>query len=333
MGSSLACVYATIYYSYHEETVLLPKYSNRKMGNSLQIQTIAPASPLPSLLLHARLIDDAIQIWDTDRLPPNALYSFTKKLESEMKFGILEWEANAPTREVNFLDLTVRIGPDGKITCSTFVKPQNLFLYIPLKSAHPKGVLKSLVFGRLQSYAIQNCKRSDFISITKSLFLNLLKRGYTADILTPLFREAAMKIEAMKTGATSTATAYECTQQTISDRIFIHWEYHPKGVDRATIRDVFNDTLTPALTAEGISSKKLTIAFSTPRSLGQNLTKTQLKENPSNRVSLYIEQLESPSQPLTVNTATLAKERVEAGGGSPYGTALHPQNHPLFDSN
>ena len=142
-----------------------------------------------------------------------------------------------------------------------------------------------------------------------------------------------MKIEAMKTGATSTATAYECTQQTLSDRIFIHWEYHPKGVDRATIRDVFNDILTPALTAEGISSKKLTIAFSTPRSLGQILTKTQLKENPSNRVSLYIEQLVSPSQPLTVKTATLAKEWVEAGGGSPYGTALHPQNHPLFDSN
>lgn len=256
----------------------------------------------PPLLLHARLIDDAIQIWDTSQLPPQSLYSFSKKLQNEMKYGILEWEANTPTREVNFLDLTVKIEADGKIKVKTYVKPLNLFLYIPSRSAHPKGVLKSLIFGRLQCYAQQkNCDRADFISISKSLFSHLLKRGYTTDILTPLFREAATKIETMKLECTSTAKAYECTQETIGDKIFIHWEYHPKGVGRAVIRDTFKESIAPVLAAEGISTKNLTIAYSTPRSLGQILTKTQLEETPNHRVSSYVEQLESSSQPLTTD--------------------------------
>ncbi|MGL5935090.1 MAG: hypothetical protein ACRCZI_05660, partial [Cetobacterium sp.] len=137
MGSSLACVYATIYYSFHEETYILPKYMHISCGSEIlmpELQTPVPFSNTPPLLFHARLIDDAIQIWDLAQLPSNATRTFTGNLQAEMKFGILEWEAEYPSREKNFLDLTLKIGEDGIMGYKTYVKPQNLFLYIPMQS-------------------------------------------------------------------------------------------------------------------------------------------------------------------------------------------------------
>jgi len=90
-----------------------------------------------------------MQIWDAANLPPNVLANFTSHMSNVMKFGILDWEVDTPAKKVNFLDLTIQIETDGTITTRTFVKPMNLHLYIPPLSAHPLGVLKSLIFGNL----------------------------------------------------------------------------------------------------------------------------------------------------------------------------------------
>jgi hypothetical protein len=127
----------------------------------------------------------------------------------DMKFGILEWEAEYPAKEVNFLDLTIRIEKDGILTFKTFVKPQNMFLYIPAHSAHPKGVLKSLIFGGLYTYAIQNSMRADFIAMTKALFEHLINWGYTNEMLSPIFKEAATMIDRKQIGAASTDYSYK----------------------------------------------------------------------------------------------------------------------------
>jgi hypothetical protein len=143
MGTSLACMYATIYYSYHEETSLLHRYHPH--GGS---QTNRP------LLLYARLINDAFQVWDFSQLPqPFTITGFVPTLQQQMAFGTLTWEAETPSRQVNFLDLTIAIEPDGSISTKTFIKSMNLHLYIPPSSAHTKGVLKSLIFGNLQRYS------------------------------------------------------------------------------------------------------------------------------------------------------------------------------------
>ena len=67
-----------------------------------------------------------------------------------MKFGILEWEVEQLSQTVDFLDLTITIDADGSVATKTFVKDMNLHLYIPPRSAHPKGILKSLIFGTLK---------------------------------------------------------------------------------------------------------------------------------------------------------------------------------------
>ena len=76
--------------------------------------------------------------------------------------------------------------------------------------------------------------------------------------------------------------------------LFVHWEYHPRDIPRKTIRQIFEETLAPVLLESGLPKRRLTIAYSTPRSLGSCLTKTQLEEPDDIRVSTYIESMEQP---------------------------------------
>ena len=124
-----------------------------------------------AILFYRRLIDDAFMIVDTSLLPEGVMAAaFAKALEKIMQFGSLKWEAENVTTEVNFLYLTLTMSPNGYIRSRTYMKPLNLHLYIPPHSAHPKGVLKSLVFGNVQRYWQQNTERSDFIRIAKDFF-------------------------------------------------------------------------------------------------------------------------------------------------------------------
>jgi hypothetical protein len=251
MGTSLACIYATIYYSYHEETSILPTYS--AYNGAHRTSTPEPLTPVPlsthtPLLLHARLIDDAIQIWDADRLPTRVLADFQNHMTKAMAYGTLAWEVDKPSKLVNFLDLTVEILPTGWIQTKTFVKPMNLHLYIPPRSAHPHGVLKSLIFGNLQRYWHQNTSREDFVQISTSFYRHLFNRGYTPSVITPIFQEAAAKIQSKTLQAAQHGDQLWLTPPTTpNDHLFIHWDFHPRDISRPTIHQVFSETLTPLL--------------------------------------------------------------------------------------
>jgi hypothetical protein len=149
MGTSVACMYATIYYSYHEETRILPVYAHKYVVPFMMIPPREPHWPTfstPPLLSHERLIDDAAQVWDLAKMPARLNFNFVKHLKNALKFGIMTWTVEEPSKSINFLDLTITVEKDGSFTTKTYVKARNLHLYIPPASAHPKGVLKSLIF-------------------------------------------------------------------------------------------------------------------------------------------------------------------------------------------
>ena len=254
-----------------------------------------PAFVAPPLLLHARLIDDAIQIWDTAKLPPLTKIHFNAYMQQEMSFGSLDWKVESLSKSVNFLDLTINLEQDGGITTKTFVKPMNLHLYLPPTSAHPKGTPKSLVYGTLHRYWIQNSSVKDFTAVVKAFYGHLLNRGWTHDVLDPLFLEAAASID-QKLVRTSDheEPLWDTPTNSSSGRLFIHWEYHPRDVGRRAVRQMFEETLAPALEESGLPVKQLTVAYSTPKSLGECLTKTQLEEPEGHRVSSYIGPMELP---------------------------------------
>lgn len=287
MGTSLACMYATIYYSYHEEVHLLRKFL--KPAST----TTYPQSASP-MLLYGRLIDDSIHIWDTAQLPSHInSHNFIHNIESEMSFGILKWEVEPPSKEVNFLDLTISLNPDGNITTQTYVKANNLHLYIPPNSAHSKGVLKSLIFGNVQRYWTQNSAQSTFIDTTRDFYNHLLNRGYTTEVLNPLFQEVASVIDAKRlANGKGRRPTSRPDQPTNHRRLFLHWEYHPRDISRQSIREAYAQTLEPIAQTAPLSIEQFTLAYHNPQSLRNCLTRTQLCGDPGAQVSNYVTQIE-----------------------------------------
>ena len=74
----------------------------------------------------------------------------------------------------------------------------NLYLYIPQASAHPKGVIKGMIFGELRRYKKQNSKREDYLKMVRLLFIRLKARGWRPSLLKPLFMEGANRVELEK---------------------------------------------------------------------------------------------------------------------------------------
>ncbi|KAL7525261.1 hypothetical protein ACHAXR_005472 [Thalassiosira sp. AJA248-18] len=145
MGTPSACMYATVYYAFHETTVLLQKY-----GEHL-------------ILFYKRLIDDGFGLWN-DRGDPEAWTRFCHDVNIFVG-GKLKWEIEERSREVIVLDLTITINELNQIETRTYQKPMNLYLYIyiPQASAHPNGVIKGMIFGKLRLYKKQNSKHEGYL--------------------------------------------------------------------------------------------------------------------------------------------------------------------------
>ena len=117
-------------------------------------------------------------------------------------------------------------------------------------------------------------------------------------MLAPVFREAADAVDRKINQRHATGAVWEepvPPTPTPTDRLFLHWEYHPRDVGRRVVRQIFEESLAPALSRAQIPVGQLTIAYSVPQSLGQCLKKTQLEEPDGNRVSSYVELMKYPA--------------------------------------
>eukprot|EP00804_Cyclotella_cryptica_P027317 CCRYP_019633-RA/>CCRYP_019633-RA protein AED:0.29 eAED:0.29 QI:0/-1/0/1/-1/0/1/0/190 len=128
MGIAPVPPWATIYCAIHENRVL-PRWSAH-------------------VLFYRCFIDYIIGIWKCDVCPErnNALWT---SFQSDMQqWHGLEWEFSPLSQTCNYMDLTLTI--NGHSIHSTLSeKPQNLYLYLPPHSSHPKGPLQSLIFGNI----------------------------------------------------------------------------------------------------------------------------------------------------------------------------------------
>eukprot|EP00804_Cyclotella_cryptica_P027010 CCRYP_016662-RA/>CCRYP_016662-RA protein AED:0.29 eAED:0.29 QI:0/-1/0/1/-1/1/1/0/212 len=127
MGIAPAPPWATIFYALHEQH-FVPKWSTH-------------------LIFYKRFIDDIIGIWlpHPDRATDTSLWSaFCNDLQ---QWHGLEWTVSPLSTRCNFMDLALTLTPTGKIDTNLFEKSQNLYLYIPPGSAHPKGMIKGLICG------------------------------------------------------------------------------------------------------------------------------------------------------------------------------------------
>jgi hypothetical protein len=216
MGTPVACIYATIYYAYHEKKRLLTRYSN-------------------NLLMMRRFIDDIFGIW-----VPNGDPDAWSNFERDLPFGILTWKLEDRAPSVDFLDLTITINADRRIETRTFQKVMNLYLYIPPHSAHSPSVIRGMTYGLLRKYHEQNTHREDYIELTVLLFRRLRARGWDAGLLKSIFNDASAKVETPHPSKTQERNDND--EEKRKQRLFIHAEYHPNGILRKELRIAFKAT-------------------------------------------------------------------------------------------
>lgn len=261
MGTSTACMYATMYYAKHERTSILPTYGDQ-------------------LLYFKRFIDDIIGIWTGGDCP--AWTQFRR----DLSFGSLQWETSMLSNSVVYLDLEISIDPDSRrLTTRTYQKPMNLFLYIPPTSAHAPGVLKSIVFGNLQRFWRQNTHRTDFVRVAGQFAQHLIARGHHPDIIRELFLEVGKRLSQPPTS---------CENVDPRKTLFFHWEYHPNGISRRDIRRAYEETCAGD---SGFNFDRFVVAFSRAPNIRDALMPTRLSEPAGSRASDHFSELPELSDP------------------------------------
>mgnify|MGYP006198016031 CR=1 FL=1 len=128
MGISPAPPWATIFYALHEQQ-FLPDLSEH-------------------IFYYKRFIDNVFGIWLPHYCPIH-----NKKIWDSFKLRMQDWHGlnwvfTQPSTTCNFMDLIISI-INKKITTTIYKKEQNLYLYIPPHSAHPPGIINSLIFGHI----------------------------------------------------------------------------------------------------------------------------------------------------------------------------------------
>jgi len=260
MGTPAACSYATITYGHHENTRILTEFNSQ-------------------LLYYRRYIDDIFGVWIPPTTNREATWNNFKKRLNE--WGTLEWIIQNPSKKTIFLDLHFEL-KGSIIHTSTFQKELNLYLYIPPRSAHPPSCLKGLISGEMRRYWLQN-NTKNFESMLEKFIIRLTNRGHLLQNLLPIFQHAARHLGNV---------TLQKQQQKISDTLFIHQRYHPKGLKRKDIRDVYDETLKPFLDFDN-----MTVAISRPRNLGEVLTKTPLEKPTSIDIQNLIDEVKSNDSP------------------------------------
>ena len=258
MGTSTACKLATLYFGFHERTVIIPRYSQ-------------------FLLYFKRFIDDVMSVWDTGK--EGSAQAWTEFQADLNNFGRLKWTVEPLGYEVNFLDLTVSIGENRRIKTKTFQKPLNLHLYIPPSSAHPPGMLRGLIFGTLRRFWTQNTNINDYRNITTKFAGHLMDRGYKREEIAPLFQEISNRLdeEASKGGPKT-----QPNKSSPGKSLFYHVEFHPHDIGRRAIRAAFDRHLKAATDFD-----RFVVAFHRPKNLRDELTRTRLPEDGDYVASTY----------------------------------------------
>lgn len=258
MGTSSACLYSMISIGFIELTKILPRFR-------------------PNLLYYKRFIDDKLGIWTGST---NEFNSYRKFVDNS---SALDWTSDGLQRSVIFLDLEISIDPISRcLLFKTYMKPTNLFLYIPPTSAHPLGVLKSVIYGNLQRYWRQNSEPSAFASLALGFKQHLRNRGHDDNTLNAIFMDASRNID--KKSLLRLVSQKPRRKTTVksnpSDTLFLKVPFHPRGLDRQAIRRVHDTHLR---NIQGYS--RMIVAFKRGRNLRDLLIPNRLSQPDGKRAS------------------------------------------------
>ena len=151
-------------------------------------------------------------------------------------------------------------------------------MYTPAASAHQPDTLKGLIYGALIRYYVQNSDTADFMEASSFLYRRLRDRGYAPARLDALFLAAGKHIDA-KIDADIPLVKRKCREPklgSIGDTLFLHWQYHPRGIQRHTLRKLYDNLL------HGHTGfTKLVVALSRPPNIRDTLMSNDFTSQPT----------------------------------------------------
>jgi hypothetical protein len=113
----------------------------------------------------------------------------------------------------------------------------------------------------MKRYWLQN-NPADFIDILSKFIIRLCERGHKIEVLAPLITQVASTLK-------HHYTISKQTRDRDQNTLYIHWPFHPHGIQRHTIRQLFNNILQPHIPFD-----KMQVAISRPKNLKDILTRT-----------------------------------------------------------
>ena len=169
----------------------------------------------------------------------------------------------------------------------------NLYLYIPPISAHPTSCFKGLIVGNFLRFRKQN-NDENFCQLLANFAKHLLARGHTIKAIKRHFLHAAATTDKSKLqkkqknkNNSLDEEAASNPDETANRSLYLHWRYHPAGLQRDTLRAIFDATLKDC----NPFKKGMTIAMSRPKNLRDLLTRTELNEPSGKRASDYYQKI------------------------------------------
>ena len=193
------------------------------------------------------------------------------------------------------------LSSDGHISTKKFQKKMNLFLYIPPHSSHPPGLMKSLIYGLLLTYYLQNTFQSEFFNMVSLLYKRLIARGHISENIRPIFMEATETIENRYDPLVDREISTDKSEPPCSDEVlFFHIPFHTRDISRQKIRDIYEKTcegepqgfnfkhIPNEDTDEIMKISQLTIAYSRPKNLRDLLCPSKMIETKKVFVSKYV---------------------------------------------
>ncbi|KAL3792100.1 hypothetical protein ACHAWO_010041 [Cyclotella atomus] len=210
MGTPPAPPWATCTYGNHESRII-PIWSHR-------------------VPLYRRFIDDVIGLWrqHQDTKQNNELWG--KYVHDLNGWNGLEWVCNKPSTSITFMDLTITI-KNGRLHCMVYQKEQNLYLYIPPHSFHPKGVLTGLIFGQVLRLRCLCTLSTDADVKIHQFYERLRHRGHTDESLQPLFRRAEENtLNYINRNAEDRERLSKLKSIDSRKQVYFHLQFHPEDL-------------------------------------------------------------------------------------------------------
>ena len=139
------------------------------------------------------------------------------------------------------MDLTISI-ESNRLTTTLFDKEQNLHLYLPPHSSHPRGVGTGLVFGQILRVR-RLCSRKTDADLQISEFLeHLVERGHSREHLLPLFACAEENAVTYMSRSQTNRNSLKLEKSLASKRqIYLHLEFHPEDPSASALQRLWKD--------------------------------------------------------------------------------------------